>query len=80
MPADDNIEPVARAISERICRRIGMTDEAEVASWVERHWECAAAELEGGTIDEDGNNVPDADWERGLAAYRQRLVAKRGDA
>lgn len=65
-----NIEPLARAIAERICWRSGMPD-AEIPAWVDRHWECAAAELEAGLIDEEGNRWA-GDWERGLVAYRER--------
>lgn len=74
MRGDDNIEPVARAIAERVWRRTG-GPEAERAAWIDRHWECAAAELEAGVIDESGA-VTGADWERGLAAYRKRLRRK----
>ena len=79
-----NIEPLARIVAERVCR-IGesknpsnppMTAE-EVAAWVDAHWECAAAELEAGILDDDGNPVPGSHWERGLAAYRERMNALR---
>jgi hypothetical protein len=53
-----------------------MTTE-EVAAWVDAHWESAAAELEAGVLDDDGNRVPGADWELGLVAFRERMAAKR---
>jgi len=78
-----NIEPLARKIAERICRHplvnpsaSPMTEE-EIATWVDTHWESAAAELEAGNIDDDGNRIPGADWERGLAAYRERVRARK---
>jgi hypothetical protein len=45
----------------------------EIAAWVDPHWPCAAAELEAGILDDDGSRVPGANWELGLAAYRERL-------
>ena len=42
-----NIEPLAREMAERICRRSGMA-EADVPRWVDLHWPCAAAMLEAG--------------------------------
>ena len=82
-----NIEPLARAIAERVCRQTEatnpalprMTDE-DVAAWVDTHWESAAAELEAGLLDDDGNRVPGANWELGLAAFRERMAAKRSSA
>jgi hypothetical protein len=74
-----NIEPLARAITERVCRNPAlprMRDD-EVAAWVDAHWESAAAELEAGILDDDGNRVLGADWELGLAAYLERMAAKR---
>lgn len=70
-----NIEPVARAIAGAICRRTNMA-EANISAWVDRHWECAAAELEAGLIDERGDELPGyaENWERGLAAYRDTLL------
>ena len=78
-----NIEPLARAIAERVCRRTEglnpssplMTTE-EVAAWVDAHWQCAAAELEAGVMTDDGSPMPGANWERGLAAYRERMNAR----
>jgi hypothetical protein len=66
-----NIEPLAREMAERICRRQGMA-EAEIAGWVERHWECAAAMLEAGAMDETGAWVDGGDLLRGIEAYRER--------
>jgi hypothetical protein len=76
MPAI-NIEPLARALAERICRRTGMP-ESEIPAWVDRHWECAAADIEAGLVDEGGNYRSDArsHWERGLAAYRERIAGR----
>lgn len=78
-----NIEPLARAITERVCRRTEGLDPAsprmtteEVAAWVDAHWQCAAAELETGVITDEGSPVPGADWELGLAAYRERMSAR----
>ena len=39
-----NIEPFAREMAERICRRSGMA-EADIPRWVDLHWPCAAAML-----------------------------------
>lgn len=76
MPAS-NIEPVARAMAERICRRTGMP-EPQIPAWVDRHWQCAAADIEAGLVDDAGNYRPDArdQWERGLAAYRDRIAGR----
>ena len=46
--------------------------ETQVAAWVDAHWECAAAELEAGILGDDGVPVLGANWETGLAAYRER--------
>jgi len=40
-----NIEPLAREMTERICRRNGMA-ELDIPAWVDLHWQCAAAMLE----------------------------------
>jgi hypothetical protein len=74
-----NIEPLARMMAERICRRQGMS-EAEIAGWVERHWECAAAMLEAGAMDEAGEWVDGGDLLRGIEAYRDRtaVVGRNG--
>ena len=67
-----NIEPLAREMAERICRRGGMA-EADVPRWVDLHWPCAAAMLEAGVMDERGEWVEDKDVRLGLEAYRERL-------
>ena len=79
-----NIEPLARKIAERICRQHPLvnpsdppTTEEDIATWVDGHWEAAAAQLEAGIMDDDGNPIPGAGWERGLAAYRERMRARK---
>ncbi len=67
-----NIEPLAREIAERICRRNGMA-EGDIPGWVELHWPCAAAMLEAGIMDEGGEWVADTDVRLGMEAYRERL-------
>jgi hypothetical protein len=73
MNSSSNIEPLAREIATRVCRQTGpeMTPQ-EIAAWVDAHWQCAAAELEAGILNDDGSRVPGANWELGLAAYRER--------
>lgn len=66
-----NIEPLAREIAERICRRQRMA-EAEIDDWVERHWECAAAMLEAGAMDEAGEWIDGGSLLRGIEAYKDR--------
>jgi hypothetical protein len=68
-----NIEPLAREMAERICRRSGMP-EADIPRWVELHWPCAAAMLEAGVMDEGGEWVEDRDVRLGMEAYRERLA------
>ena len=79
-----NIEPLARKIAERVCRQHPLVNpsnppmtEEDIATWVDGHWEAAAAELEAGNVDDDGNPIPGADWGRGLAAYRERMRARK---
>ncbi len=67
-----NIEPLAREMAARICRRNGMA-QADIARWVDLHWPCAAAMLEAGVMDEGGEWVEDGDVRRGMEAYRERL-------
>jgi hypothetical protein len=67
-----NIEPLAREMAERICRRSGMA-EAAIPRWVELHWPCAAAMLEAGVMDEGGEWVEHRDVRLGMEAYRERL-------
>jgi hypothetical protein len=71
-----NIEPLARAMAENICRRGGMA-EADIRSWVDLHWPCAAAMLEAGVMDEGGEWVEDKDVRAGMEAYRERLSRSR---
>ena len=66
-----NIEPLAREMAERICRRQGMA-EVEIGGWVERHWECAAAMLEAGAMDEAGEWIDAGSLQRGVEAYKER--------
>jgi hypothetical protein len=68
-----NSEPLARDIATRVCRQTSpeMAPQ-EIAAWDDAHWQCAAAELEAGILNDDGSRVPGADWELGLAAYRER--------
>jgi len=66
-----NIEPLARELTEHICRRNGMS-EANIPGWVDLHWPCAAAMLEAGIMDEDGEWIPGKDLLAGFDAYRER--------
>jgi len=68
-----NIEPLAREMTLKICRRAGMA-EAHIGAWVDLHWTCAAAMLEAGVMDEAGEWIPGKDWRRGLAAYREKVA------
>jgi len=71
-----NIEPLAREMTERICRRNGMA-EAKIAGWVDLHWQCAAAMLEAGVMDEDGEWITDRDVLLGIEAYRERITCQK---
>ena len=71
-----NIEPLAREMAERICRRSGMS-EPDIPRWVDLHWPCAAAMLEAGVMDESGEWLADKDLRLGMEAYRQRLLRAR---
>jgi len=71
-PMNSNIEPLAREMAARICRREGMP-EPEVAGWVDLHWPCAAAMLEAGLMNERGEWLEGTDLVQGFAAYRERL-------
>ena len=62
-----NIEPLARAIAMRVflsSEKFGpfgsSTGPVEINTWVDAHWECVAADLEAGLIDEKGNHIPGA--------------------
>jgi hypothetical protein len=69
-----NIEPIARDITRGICRESQMP-EAQINHWVDLHWQCAAAMLEAGVMDETGEWIEGIDLRRGLEAYRERLLA-----
>ena len=69
-----NIEPIAREISRSICRDNEMP-ETQIDRWVDLHWQCAAAMVEAGVMDEKGEWIEGKDWRRGLEAYRERLLA-----
>ena len=75
-PMTSNIEPLAREMATRICRRGGMA-EADIPRWVDLHWPCAAAMLEAGVMDEGGEWVEDRDVRLGMEAYRERLLRSR---
>jgi hypothetical protein len=49
--------------------------ETQIDHWVDLHWQCAAAMLEAGVMDEKGEWIEGKDWRRGLEAYRERLLA-----
>jgi hypothetical protein len=83
--SQSNIEPIAREIAARICRQFDAVHPKDppmtakqLTAWVEAHWECAAAELEAGIIDNQGCPVPGTDWEVGLVAYRERIHSRIG--
>jgi hypothetical protein len=67
-----NIEPFARAMAVRICRREGMA-EADIPAWVDLHWPCAAAMLEAGVMNEAGEWLQGRSLVQGVEAYRERL-------
>jgi len=69
-----NIEPIAREITRGICRDNQMP-ETQIEQWVNLHWQCAAAMLEAGVMDETGEWIEGKDLRRGLEAYRERLLA-----
>jgi hypothetical protein len=69
-----NIEPIAREITRSICRDNQMP-ETQIEQWVNLHWQCAAAMLEAGVMDETGEWIEGKDWRRGLEAYRERFLA-----
>ena len=69
-----NIEPIAREITASICRDSEMPA-IQIEHWVDLHWPCAAAMLEAGVMDENGEWIEGKDWRRGLEAYRERLLA-----
>jgi hypothetical protein len=67
-----NIEPIAREITRGICRNNAM-QESQIDRWVDLHWQCAAAMLEAGVMDETGEWIEGKDWRLGSEAYRERL-------
>jgi hypothetical protein len=73
-PMTSNIEPIAREITRSICCDNQMP-ETQVERWIDLHWQCAAAMLEAGVMDERGEWIEGKDWRRGLEAYRERLLA-----
>jgi hypothetical protein len=73
-PMTSNIEPIAREITASICRDSEMPA-IQIEHWVDLHWPCAAAMLEAGVMDENGDWIEGKDWRRGLQAYRERLSA-----
>ena len=73
-PMTSNIEPIAREITRSICRDNKMP-ETQIDQSVELHWQCAAAMLEAGVMNEKGEWIDGKDWRRGSEAYRERLLA-----
>jgi hypothetical protein len=71
-----NIEPLAREMAVRICRRSGMS-EADIPNWVDLHWPCAAAMLEAGVMDEGGEWIDDKDVRKGMEAYHERVLGPK---
>jgi hypothetical protein len=67
-----NIVAIARAICERQLRPRS-NSASELATNVDRYWHCVAAQIEGGTVDDEGNRVGPFDLERELAAYRDYM-------
>jgi hypothetical protein len=64
-----NNEAVARGIcSQQVARHGGCG--AKLATYVDHHWHCVAAELEAGLIDDAGDQLPTYDLNKGLEAYR----------
>jgi hypothetical protein len=73
-PMTSNIEPIAREITASICRESEMPA-IQIERWVDLHWQCAAAMLEAGVMDENGEWIEGKDWRLGSEAYRERLLA-----
>ena len=69
-----NIEPIAREITRGIGHD-NQLPEVQIDRWVDLHWQCAAAMLEAGVMDERGEWIEGKDLRRGLEAYRERLLA-----
>jgi hypothetical protein len=74
LPMTSNIEPIAREITRGICRDSEM-QETQIERWVDLHWQCAAAMLEAGVMNEEGEWIEGKNLRRGLEAYRERLLA-----
>ena len=70
MGSTSNIEPIARAMCESSANAIWNGEPERLASHVERCWHCVAAELEAGLIDETGALLSEANYDAGIAAYR----------
>ena len=73
----NNLEAMARAVTERVCRRKAMPGD-DVTAWVELHWYIAAADLEAGLIDENGDPLPHYTSELARDAVRDWLTRHRG--
>jgi hypothetical protein len=73
---NSNIEPLAREMAEPIGRRNGMSEVA-ISGWIDLHWQCAAAMLEAGVMDEGGEWIDDKDVHLGTEAYRGRLARQK---
>jgi hypothetical protein len=69
-----NIEPIVRETTRSICRGNEMP-ETQIDRWTDLHWQCAAAMLGVGVMDEKGEWIKGKDLRRGLEAYRERLLA-----
>jgi len=70
-----NIEPIARENHIEVSVRDSEMPETQIEHWVDLHWQCAAAMLEAGVMDETGEWIEGKDLRRGLEAYRERLLA-----
>ena len=68
-----NLEAMARAVTERVCRKKSKPGE-DIAAWVDTHWYIAAADLEAGLIDENGDPLPGYTPERAREAVRDWLA------
>ena len=68
-----NLEAMARAVTERVCLNAAVPGE-DVAAWVDAHWYIAAADLEAGLIDENGDPLPGYTSERARQAVMDWLA------
>ena len=57
MSALDNLEAMARAVTRLVCLKQAAPGE-DVEAWIDAHWYIAAADLEAGLIDENGDALP----------------------